>query len=52
MFDLKNLQKNDEEQPIVVGDVFGYKNRLFMKIVFRAILNTPYAKKMQPVLMT
>lgn len=35
MFDLKVLKGF---QDCTVGEIFGYKNRVFMKIVFRAVM--------------
>ena len=39
MFDLSNIRNFTE---CIVGDVFTYKNRIFLKIVFRAVIKNAH----------
>jgi hypothetical protein len=43
MFDLYSIRNFAD---VTVGDVFGFKNRLFLKIVFRSVIhNTKFMQK-------
>ena len=43
MFDLYSIRNFAD---VAVGDVFGFKNRLFLKIVFRSVIhNTKFMQK-------
>ena len=49
MFDLKHLKTFNE---CIVGDIFKYKNQVFMKVVFRSIIISNFHKKFRPVMLT